>query len=99
MLWRDWVKDQGLSWDAAARLIGAANASVAYRYGHHRSVPRPPAMARIYLATGGQVTPMDFYQLPALPGQPAKPGRRAVRRVVPAAAAAWLGRLGGGGSE
>lgn len=75
MLWRDWVKDQGLSWEAAARLIGAGNATVAHRYGC-RSIPRPPQMLRIYVVTDGQVTPNDFYTLPPLPGDPVRLQRK-----------------------
>lgn len=65
MLWADWVRQRGLTWEAAARLIAVSNSTVAYRY-TKGSVPRPPIMGRIYLATDGEVTPNDFYRLPKL---------------------------------
>lgn len=63
----DWMKTSGWTWDRAAREIGLANGTAARRLAHG-TTPKPATMARIYLATGGQVTPNDFYDLPALPG-------------------------------
>lgn len=66
MRWGDWVKARGLSWEAAARLIDAPNATAAHRYAHG-AIPRRGVMVKIYLATGGQVAPNDFYDLPSVP--------------------------------
>lgn len=37
------------------------------RWCHGTHVPGPEDVAAIYLATGGRVTPNDFYDLPPLP--------------------------------
>lgn len=65
MKWGEWVIAEGLSWAEAGRRIDATT-SEARQYAFGR-VPRKSPMARIYLATGGQVTPNDFYDLPPLP--------------------------------
>jgi hypothetical protein len=67
MRFAEWVKTEGWSWAAAAREIGAANATAARRLAHG-TLPKPVQISRIYLRSGGQVTPNDFYDLPALPG-------------------------------
>lgn len=67
MRWGDWVNNRELTWAQAAQRIGAANSMVAWRLANG-AIPRRAIMARIYLATRGQVTPNDFYDLPALPG-------------------------------
>lgn len=62
MRFADWVSSMELSWDEAARRIGVANASVAWRYAHG-SIPRPAIIRHIYAVTDGRVTPNDFYQI------------------------------------
>lgn len=66
MRYADWIKTQGWTWSTAAREIGVSNATAARRLAHG-TLPSPPLMARIYVASGGQVTPNDWYRLPPLP--------------------------------
>lgn len=65
MKWGEWISDRRLSWAEAGRRI-AVTTSEARQFAFGR-IPRAGTMRRIYLATGGQVTPNDFYDLPALP--------------------------------
>jgi hypothetical protein len=65
MRWGEWISDRKLSWAEAGRRIGVSTSEA--RHFAHGRVPRKPTMQRIYLATGGQVTPNDFYDLPKLP--------------------------------
>jgi hypothetical protein len=65
MQWIGWVRAEKLSWAEAGRRIGVTT-SEARQFGISR-IPRKRTMRRIYLATGGQVTPNDFYDLPELP--------------------------------
>lgn len=45
--------------------IGARSRNTVYRYLRDGHVPEPLSMRRIFLATGGQVTPNDFYDFDA----------------------------------
>lgn len=65
MKWGDWISDCTLSWAEAGRRVGVTK-SAARQFAYGR-VPRRATMLRIYLATGGRVSPNDFYDLPALP--------------------------------
>ncbi|GLK69210.1 helix-turn-helix domain-containing protein [Hansschlegelia plantiphila] len=56
----------GLSHSAFAALIGTSQAAVS-RYVLGKRTPRPEHMARITEATGGQVTPNDFFGSPSVP--------------------------------
>jgi transcriptional regulator with XRE-family HTH domain len=60
----EWRRRQGLqSRQAAARLgIGPKSYS---RYEAGRRIPRPATLRRIFLITGGAVTPDDFYDIAA----------------------------------
>lgn len=71
----DWREKQGLSYRELNKLLGVSGNDTSRRYclphGHPEyRIPRPSEMTRIYLATGGQVQPNDFYDLPALAAQP-----------------------------
>jgi hypothetical protein len=76
----DWVRSEGWSWSRAAVEIGVANSTVARRFAQG-TVPRKATMQRIYLRSGGRVTPNDFYELPApaaaAAANEAEPGRAA----------------------
>jgi transcriptional regulator with XRE-family HTH domain len=63
---RDWIAAQELSFAELGRSIGVTT-SEARRFALGERTPRQPTMHRIYLATAGQVTPNDFYNLPPLP--------------------------------
>jgi len=65
MTYAEWVKSERLTWEQVAGLIGAANASVARKYSLG-VIPRRTTMQRIYVVSGGRVTPNDFYALPPL---------------------------------
>jgi hypothetical protein len=74
MKFGDWVSSQGWSWREAANRLGLPNGAVAWRY-TRGTIPRPAAMQRIWLISGGRVTPNDFYILPALPESAAHDSR------------------------
>ncbi len=63
-----WREAQGLSYTGLAALLEITQPA-ASRYCHGDRVPKPILMVRIYLATGGRVTPNDFYDLPRLPAR------------------------------
>ncbi|RVT95222.1 XRE family transcriptional regulator [Rhodovarius crocodyli] len=55
---------EGLSYEALAERLGFAGPNAArtvHRYAGGERIPRPDAMRRIMEATGGKVTPTDFY--------------------------------------
>lgn len=55
----DYLRAENISTEAfAAQLRVAAGSVRKWRYGER--TPRPDAMRRIQVATGGKVTPMDF---------------------------------------
>ena len=74
-----WIAAEGLTDAQAARRLGVSGPSTVARYkfdpetgvGQHRERrrPSPDLMVRIYVESGGRVTPNDFYDLPALPEQ------------------------------
>lgn len=64
MLLKEYLLMEKLSVAVFAKRIGTTRMQV-WRY-LNGAIPRPEAMARIVGATGGQVTPNDFYSLPAL---------------------------------
>jgi hypothetical protein len=65
MRFSEWISREKLSFRAAAERIGVANGTAARRY-TIGGIPSRETMARIYLATCGEVTPNDFYELPEL---------------------------------
>jgi len=67
---RDWRYHRKLSFDAAAKAVGASNGSLFRKWERGLQIPRPEQMVNIYLATHGAVTPNDFYDLPSLPDSP-----------------------------
>lgn len=67
MKWGDWISDQKLTLAEAGRRIGVSKSDA--RQFTLRRIPRTSTMCRVYLATAGQVTPNDFYDLPALPAE------------------------------
>ena len=66
-----WREVKGLSQAELGKRLGVAQASIA-RYESGR-VPEPETVIRYYLATGGQVQPNDFFDLPDLPKLAAPP--------------------------
>ena len=72
---RAWMAQAGLSGRELGERIDAT-AQAVWRYTlpptHPQCrIPDRRRMAAIYLATGGAVTPGDFYELPELPAAPA----------------------------
>lgn len=72
MLLRDWRSQRDLSLSQLAERVrqatgGKTNAAVVGRWDRHEELPRKAEMRALYLLTVGQVTPNDFYELPALP--------------------------------
>lgn len=72
MLLRDWRFERKLSLGAVAKRVAEAtgrktNAAVVHRWERGAQIPRRLEMVALYLLSGGQVTPNDFYALPALP--------------------------------
>lgn len=64
----DWLKQEGLTDSAFARQLGRTQSAV-WRWrqpvgSDHFQRPRDADMAKIVQATGGQVQPGDFYDLP-----------------------------------
>lgn len=75
----EWLEQEGLSVSRFATRIGE-HSEVVRRYTLPREhpdsrIPRHGPMCRIYLATGGEVTPNDYYDLPDLPDAPALEAR------------------------
>ncbi len=66
---KQYRQSQGQSQYDLARLLGTSAASIS-RYENGR-IPEPEIMARIVEATGGTVTPNDFYDLPDDPSEAA----------------------------
>lgn len=67
MTLRDWLKKQGMTPTAFARLMGVSHSTV-LRYLSGDRIPEKDVMERIARETGGAVTPNDFFDLaPALP--------------------------------
>lgn len=68
---RDWLIEQGLALGSAAALFGVRSNETVRRYAlpagdADNRMPEYDTMRRIYVATGGRVTPNDFYDLEAL---------------------------------
>ncbi len=61
-----WIKSEKLTYEEAAKRIQVATAKTAWRYAKRVQRPDPEVMVRIFRATGGRVTPNDFYDLPDL---------------------------------
>jgi hypothetical protein len=70
----DWVATKGLSYGAAAKLLGLASRATAWRYCRGDNIPRPDVMQRILERTSGAVTPADFY-VGRVPGRREKEAR------------------------
>lgn len=62
----DWLKNGKISYDLLGESCGFAR-ETGRRYALGRRIPRKGHGQRIYLFTGGAVTPNDFYDLPQLP--------------------------------
>lgn len=71
----DYLKHRGLSQAAFGQLIDEPQQAV-QRYASGRYVPRREAMLKIFEATGGKVTPNDFFGI-AEDGAPASPEKAA----------------------
>lgn len=65
----DYLKNQGLTAEAFAAITDISPSNVS-KYRSGKLKPKTDAMRKIYAATGGTVTPNDFYDLP----EPAQPG-------------------------
>lgn len=50
-----------------ARRIQVRSHTTVHRYKRGEKIPRRDVMRRIYIATGGNVAPNDFYDLPEVP--------------------------------
>lgn len=61
-----WIRAERLTLAGAAARIGLTTPEVVRRYRAGLAIPRPAIMRRIYVATGGEVQPNDFYNLPSL---------------------------------
>lgn len=66
-----WCQEHHINYSELGRRIGAKSPETVRRYAEGR-VPASKAIGRIYLATGGAVTPNDFYDLPSLPATDAQ---------------------------
>jgi hypothetical protein len=64
MLFRDWIRAEGLSYAEAARRCGLPTATMARRYALKGVVPRVGTMPKIIAGTGGKVRPNDFFETP-----------------------------------
>ena len=62
MTLKAYLTAQGLTYEAFAKRIGAANASTVWRYANGKRIPRRAIMHRITEATGGAVRAQDFYE-------------------------------------
>lgn len=67
MTFDEWINAEELTYEAAAKRIGVANASVARRYAKGIQIPEKKIMERIWRATAGKVTANDFYGLSPAP--------------------------------
>ena len=56
----EYLRQQKLTEASFAEVIGSTQQSV-HRYRRNTRVPRPAVMERIVAATGGKVSPDDFY--------------------------------------
>ncbi len=61
------IAELKISMAAWGRACNVPDRSTARRYVNGMRVPPPEVIVRTYLWSGGQVTPNDFYDLPALP--------------------------------
>lgn len=77
MRFEKWAELENLTPVIVAKRCGLPLQSV-YALLRGDRIPRPPIMAKIYLATNGAVQPNDFYDLPPLPA--ADPIPQAARR-------------------
>jgi len=62
----DWMRRVGLDDNALAARANVNRATIS-RLRRRRARPSPELASLLYSLTGGQVTPNDFYDLPALP--------------------------------
>jgi transcriptional regulator with XRE-family HTH domain len=65
---RQWRGQHDLSQEDAAGKVGVVRKTW-HQWEAGDAIPKPEAMARLYLVTGGTVQPNDFYTLPALVAQ------------------------------
>lgn len=57
----NWLRENDQTMAAFAARVGVSNASVIAKYVNGHRIPKPEIMRRIEIATGGQVTPNDFF--------------------------------------
>ena len=57
----DWIRENGLTYAAAAERLGFKDPTTSRRYALGLQIPRPEMMRRIAEATGGAVQANDFY--------------------------------------
>lgn len=62
---RNWRRQQGLSQQQAAELLGVARRTW-HQWEQAAIVPGPANMIELVQLTGGAVQPNDFYELPAI---------------------------------
>ncbi len=61
-----WLRRKGWGYADLARAC-EFDPETGRRYANGKRVPKKPHGQKIYVVTGGEVTPDDFYDLPALP--------------------------------
>ncbi|WP_283771040.1 helix-turn-helix domain-containing protein [Roseococcus pinisoli] len=61
----EFIAAQDWSMADAAKAFGLDHPRTVHRYASGERIPRPEVMRRIVHATGGKVTPGDFYHAPA----------------------------------
>jgi DNA-binding XRE family transcriptional regulator len=62
---RQWRMSEALSQEEAAAKVGVVRKTW-HQWEAGDAIPKREAMAQLFLLTGGQVQPNDFYDLPAL---------------------------------
>lgn len=65
---KEWREQHRISYARCAKRVGVANGTVVWRWEARGVIPQPELMLRIYVESGGLVTPNDFYDLPLLDG-------------------------------
>ncbi|WP_343545482.1 hypothetical protein [Sphingomonas paucimobilis] len=65
----DYLSEHELSYAAFGRLIGTKYARTVERYAKGQQPPNAEMLKRIYQATGGAVTPNDFFPFASAPAE------------------------------
>lgn len=68
---QEYLAKKNIKMAAWGRAVGVETRATARRYVLGSHIPPREAIVRTFLWSGGQVTPNDFYDLPALPKQKA----------------------------